>query len=436
MKKNLWQILLVVVFSLLSFAALLTVSRTSASPDAVLSVDPYVSAVAPGQSFSVSTIVTDVSELYMWQFNLTFNKAVVNVVDVTEGFFLKDVGSTFWGFTENDIHNNEGWVFVGCSFFPLPEHGATGSGVLASVTLTVKANGLSNLHFSGVSQDNPQTSLATWDFNSGSGKPIVFSAVDGVFAYPLWRDLAVTNAVASPTSVPAGESVSVNMTVRNLGNFTEIFNATAYYDSTAIGTRTDLTVEAGVDKVVTITWDTTGVAMGSYAIKAEVKIAAMENDTTNNVLTDGTVTIELVHDVAVTDVAVSPLSVASGGKIFVNVTVMNKGSITETFAVTLSYDSTVVDTETVMDLVPGASEILNFVWETKDVSVGDYELTVKAGPVSSETQIGDNIYSNVMVKVTATSVLPLELLIGIIVIVIVVVGGGAFFLLRRRSKKA
>lgn len=421
---------------MLSFAVVLAVPKIGASPGTVLLVDPYVSAVASGQSFSVNIIVTDVSELYMWQFNLTFDQAVVNVVDVTEGPFLKDVGSTFWGFTENDIHNNEGWVFVGCSFFPVPEHGATGSGVLATVILTVKANGLSNLHFAGVSQDNPQTSLATWDFTLGSGKPIAFSAVDGVFAYPLWRDLAVTNVVASPTSVPAGESVSVNVTVRNLGNFTETFNATAYYDSTSIGTRTGLTVEAGVDKVATITWDTTGVAMGSYAIKAEVKIAGVENDTTNNVLTDGTVTIELVHDVAVTDVAVSPLSVASGGKIFVNVTVTNKGSTTETFDVTLSYDSTVVETETVTGLVPGASETLNFVWETKDVAVGDYELTVKAGPVSGETKTGDNTYSNVAVKVTAASMLPLELLIGIIVVVIVVVGGGAFFFLRRRSKKA
>jgi len=427
--------LLSVLLSMLSLGALLTFQRIGAS-STVISVDPQVSAIAPSQSFSVSVKVTNVSELYAWQFNLTFNPAVLNVVNVTEGPFLSQVGATYWGFTEDDIHNADGWVFVACSFFPIPEHGATGSGVLATVILTVKAEGLSNLHFSGMSETSPETSLATYDHEAMVPKTIDFSAVDGVFAYPLWRDLAVTNIVASPTSVLAGEPVSVNVTVTNLGNFTETFNATAYYDSTAIGTRTGLTLEADADRVLTFTWDTTGVALGNYPIKAEVRMAQVDNNSTNNVLTNGTVTIELAHDVAVTGVTVSPSSVASGGKVSVNVTVTNKGSATETFNVTLSYGSTVIETEPVTGLLPGDSKTLDFVWETKDVAVGDYTLTANAGPVSGEIKTSDNTYSGVVVTVTAAPMLPLELWIGMIVVIIVVVGGGAFLFMRRRSKKA
>jgi len=435
MRKNCFRMLLIVFLLVLSLGAVLTSQRIGASPDTLLSLDPQVNAVPPGQSFNVTIKVADVTNLYAWQFNLTFNPTVLNVVNATEGPFLKNVGSTFWGFSQNDIHNAEGWVFVPCSFFPLPEEGASGSGVLATVIFTVKADGLSSLHFSGISTASPETILASWDFGAEQLKVIAFSAVDGAFAYPLWRDMTVTDIVASPTSVPAGVPVSVNVTVRNLGNLTETFTATAYYDSKTIGTQTDLSLEASTYRTVVFTWDTTGVAQGSYAIKAEVRMATGENDTTNNVLTKGTVSIELTHDVAVTGVTVSPSSVATGGSVSVNVTVMNKGSVTENFDVTLSYDSTVIKTETVTDLVPGASRTLNFVWETKDVAVGDYELTAKAGPVSGETKTQDNTKSSTIVTVTEPSRLPVELLIAIIVAVIVVAGGGTFFILRRRSKK-
>jgi len=431
----------IILLSMLSLGALVTFQRIGASPSTVISVDPEVSATAPGQSFNITIKITDVSELIGWQVNLTFNPAVLNVVNATEGPFLNpshQLGKTYW--FDPDIHNADGWVYIGCSLLNVNEPGATGSGVLATVILTVKAEGLSDLHFSGISETSPETLLVSYDHEAMAAKPIAFSAVDGIFAYPLWRDLAVTNIVASPTSVLPGEPVSVNVTFSNLGNFTETFNATAYYDSTAIGTpRTGLTLEADADRVVTFTWDTTGVALGNYAIKAEVKMAQVDNNSTNNVLTNGTVTIELAHDVAVTGVTVSPSSVASGGKVSVNVTVMNKGSVTETsFNVTLSYDSIVIKTETVTSLVPGDSKTLNFIWDTKDLAVGNYELTAKADPVpgETETKTSDNTYSDVFVEVTAASFLPLELLIGIIVILIVVAGGGAFLFMRRRSKKA
>jgi len=406
MRKNCWQKLLIVSVLLLSLGVMLTFQKIGkASPDTVLSVDPEISVVAPGQSFNITIKVTDVSELYAWQFNLTFNPTVLNVTNVTEGPFLKQAGSTFWAFTQNDIHNDAGWVFAGSSLFPVPAQGATGSGVLATVTLRVKAEGISSLHFSGVVGDRVETSLATWDSQANQAKAISFSAVDGVFKYPptipVWRDLTVADIAASPTSVPAGEPVSVNVTVRNLGNLTETFNATAYYDSTAFGTRTGLTLDAGAYSVLAFTWDTTGVAQGTYALKAAVTFVPGENDTTNNVLTKGTVIIELVHNVAVTDLKVSPSQVASGGEVSANVTVMNKGSVAETFDVTLSYDSTVINTETLTSLMPGASRTMNFVWNTTDVPIGDYVLTAKAGPVSGETKTADNTFTGVIVKVVA-----------------------------------
>jgi len=117
------------------------------------------------------------------------------------------------------------------------------------------------------------------------------------------------------------------------------------------------------------------------------------------------------------------------------VTVTNKGNVPETFEVSLSYNSTLIETKPVTELAPDAVDTVNFVWNTQNVSPGNYVITATALAVSGETNTGDNSNSNLVLKVTAAPpVIPLELLIGVIVVV-AVLGVGAFFFMRRRSSK-
>lgn len=71
----------------------------------------------------------------------------------------------------------------------------------------------------------------------------------------------------SPSVVMPGESVSVNVTARNVGYLEEAFNLTAYYDENEIGTEANITLECGADTTLTFSWDTTGVPHGYYTIK-------------------------------------------------------------------------------------------------------------------------------------------------------------------------
>jgi len=88
----------------------------------------------------------DVTDLYSWSINLTFDPAVLNVENVTEGPFLKQVHDTVP--LPPNIDNAAGFVFAGAIFMiPLPENGATGSGVLATIVFTVKGSGVTDLHF-------------------------------------------------------------------------------------------------------------------------------------------------------------------------------------------------------------------------------------------------------------------------------------------------
>jgi subtilase family serine protease len=62
--------------------------------------------------------------------------------------------------------------------------------------------------------------------------------------------------------------VDIEVTVRNNGDVTETFDLTCYYDSVEIGTILVVDLAPGESRVVTFTWDTTGVELNEYDIKA------------------------------------------------------------------------------------------------------------------------------------------------------------------------
>jgi len=128
-------------------------------------------------NFELNITVADVNELYAWQFNMTFNSTVLGCVSVEEGDFLWQAGSTWW--MEPAIDNASGLVLAGDSLFPIPEHGANGTGVLATITFHVKMKGASNLHFTS------ETALFTWDHVNLVPVPLTFTAKDGFFQYPV-----------------------------------------------------------------------------------------------------------------------------------------------------------------------------------------------------------------------------------------------------------
>jgi len=108
-----------------------------------------------------------------------------------------------------------------------------------------------------------------------------------------------------------------------------------------------------------------------------------------------------IRDVAVTYVKAHPLAVPQGEPVYLNVTVENQGSKTETFNVTVSarrHSSNVVilvGTQTVCDLPPEASEILNFVWDTTDAPFGSYDVISEA-ILPKDDDPEDNIFKLVV----------------------------------------
>lgn len=111
----------------------------------IISVYPPTSTASIGEAFTIGITITEVTNLYGWQFNLTFDPAILNVTEVNEASFLKKVAQTTF---LKSINNTAGYALV-CALFspPIPPDGAYGSGTVANVTFRVKSGGETPLEF-------------------------------------------------------------------------------------------------------------------------------------------------------------------------------------------------------------------------------------------------------------------------------------------------
>ena len=110
-----------------------------------------------GDAFTLDIRAENVFDLAGWQFNIAFDSAVLETLDVSEGDFLKtDGGSTF--FQSGRIDNAAGKI-TGLIAGRLSEGGASGSGSLLQVKFRAKSEGetelaLQNFLFVSISEES------------------------------------------------------------------------------------------------------------------------------------------------------------------------------------------------------------------------------------------------------------------------------------------
>ena len=257
------------------FAILSPITVTDSSPLATVYVFPETIVGMPDQKFTIEIRIEDVNDLYGWEFRLAWNTAVLEVLDIEEGPFLKTGGETFFTYIINDT---EGYMIVDCTLLGnVP--GVSGNGSLASV------------HFCAVASGDSPLDLYDTILVSSLEEPISHEVIDGYY-YTSVHDVAIINLQAS--------KFNVNVTVENQGTHTETFNVSTYYTRLTdplIGTQT-VTLEQGANITLTFAWSPP--TYGRYEILAEASIVPGEVDTDDNTYT----TIIYIRDIS---------SLSSGG---------------------------------------------------------------------------------------------------------------------------
>jgi len=116
---------------------------TAESAFADLVVQPATTTVNIAQSFFLDVAITNVTDLYAFQFDLGFDPNVVSVTNVSEGPFLPSGGPTF--FIPGIIDNVGGTVAFNADTLESAISGVTGSGVLVTFDFAPVAAGTSQI---------------------------------------------------------------------------------------------------------------------------------------------------------------------------------------------------------------------------------------------------------------------------------------------------
>jgi hypothetical protein len=201
----------------------------------------------------------------------------------------------------------------------------------------------------------------------------------------------------SKTRVTVGETVEINVTVKNLGTQVETFDLNVNSNSTLIGTRQVMQLAPLVQKDLLFFWDTSSAKLGVYQVSAS---APLPDDPTplDNTFVDGLVEIvsEILpsdaHDIAVTNVVPTPTIVNAGQIVIINVTVRNNGIYNESFYVKVYYGHVLIDRKLVENLAPSTETLVVCKWNTSGVFPLKYVISAVAEKVDGETRLDNNTF--------------------------------------------
>lgn len=110
---------------------------------ASISVSPAHTTVVEGGAFSVDVVIGGVTNLFAYQFDVAFDPTMLQAVAVSEGAFLSLGGPTF--FIPGTIDNINGAVWASAGSIQGTSGGASGSGVIATITFNAVMPGVSSI---------------------------------------------------------------------------------------------------------------------------------------------------------------------------------------------------------------------------------------------------------------------------------------------------
>ena|GEM_PF-3754666 len=351
--------------------------KVLASNGTVVAVDPSTSTADPGQYFTIDITIADVTGLYSWGLRIKWSAGLLSTHkdNVTEGPFLLQGGTT--SFTKKVFlsYLDVGSILVGM----VP--GVTGSGTLVTITFKVLKGGNCTLELDPTKATlyNPSFSL------------IDRTLQDGYF----YTNCPVAKFTYTPHPIEYYGRPIVGETVT--------FDGTLSYDP-------DEPYDATPGGILSYEWDfgdntteTDGITThmynesGSYTVSLNVTDDEGKNDFTNRDTYGNPSVRILVHDIAVINVTVTPTTFAPGATVTINVTVLNKGSMTEYLNVTLYQNFNPVKTTLFLQgklayigdppqpVLTWTTELMSeengttpIEWDTTGVYPGNYTLGVQA----------------------------------------------------------
>jgi len=240
----------------------------------------------------------------------------------------------------------------------------------------------------------------------------------------LIRDVAITSVTPFPTTVTTGDSLLINVTVANEGDFSESFRVTVYYNSSVVETKNVTSLISRTDETLNFNWSTTGVPGGNYTIKAVASIVAGETDTEDNEGTGDKVTVKRLSSTI--SISASPQTIILGNSTTINGSI---SPIRVEVNVTIHYRRLEGNWSPLKNVTAGADGGYSYEWTP--TTTGTYE--VKASwPGDATTLPNESDAKTVLVKRPTTNI---HLYAAAAIAVIIIASAVAVYILRVRKPK-
>jgi hypothetical protein len=277
------------------------------------------------------------------------------------------------------------------------------------------------------------------DFNISSVNPLKIDL----------HDVAVVAVLPSANPVEFGEPLTLTTLVRNQGTVSESFNVSTYFDGLLLGTAdiTDLPPYAMMSFYYAV--NSSMLTVGTHTISASIPPIPKEADLSGNYFVD---TVEVtpvaavpIHDIGITDIQLSNTTVYVGETLGINVIVINDGNFSETFDLSVYYNSSLIQTRQV-SLAPSTQATFAFTWNTSSVSPGFYQMSADA-PLPADPTPWDNSLVDGIVQVKSRIAPPpflptLNILVFSIIVALALIAGLIMLIIilfldrtRRRRKR-
>ena len=259
----------------LSLMFVMEIKEGKAEDTTVVYVDPPVSYVSLGQTFSINVSIANVTDLYGYEFALSYNSTILKVTEVVIQPFLN---KPTWPW----MKNKEGHVWVcDCSYRPAAP--TSGSGTLVTITFNVIGTGDCEIDL-GVPNAScawePGTKLARVRANSNVEKIPHVSKSGHVRFRPPKRDIVVF--LDAPNHLLPGDSALLKATVLNSGQSTETdVELRLLIDGNITSFEVIRYMQGGLSYSLSYLW-TPPLMEATYNVTACVSLLPEENDITNN----------------------------------------------------------------------------------------------------------------------------------------------------------
>ena len=279
--KTVLSLLAFLCIGILPLAVAVRSANVFQSPTPTLFVDPSLVSfdnLIVGQRFSVNISVANVTNLKGYEFKLSFNTQMLDVVGIA---LLPELNLPVGNWAVND---SAGTVWINSTYE-------------GDAITTVSPVALSHIEFKTMNRGQGPLHLYDTGLVDSSGNTIAHDTADGMVMI-LRHDVAIIDVVPSADETYTGRLVNVTVTAKNIGDVDENFTVRAYHNNTLFGTSDVTNLGSGSNITIVFTWNTSDVVAGySYPIKGEATTVPHEANVTNNVLVDGQVKIKIIGDV-------------------------------------------------------------------------------------------------------------------------------------------